>query len=458
MSSSDLIYGLHDRPTPGKAFLAALQHILAAFVAIITPPIIIASTLGLTHQLPYLVAMSLFVSGIASFIQARTFGRVGSGLMSIQGTNFSFVPILISAGFVLKGQGLSEEELLANIFGMTFAGSFIIIFVSFYLDKLKKIITPCVTGIVVTLIGLSLIKIGVTDMAGGFGAEDLGDIRHIGLGLFTLIIVLVFNVMRHPILRVASLVLGMFFGCLMAAVMGELSAPDLSNIDWFVIPMPFRYGIGFDFTLFIPIMVIYLVSVLEAIGDLTATSRASDEPTDGPVYRRRISNGILGDGVNCVIAAILQTFPCTTFSQNNGVITITGIASRYVGMLVGGILVVMGLFPIIGAVFQQLPTPVLGACTTFIFGTIALSGIRILAGVDFQRKQVITVAVSFGIGLGVVFVPEVLKDLSPMLQNVFGTAVSAGGITAMLCSLLLPGKEEAKVKEEDLVTSEDGAS
>lgn len=455
MSNSDLIYGLNDRPTPAKAILAAMQHILASFIAIVTPPIIIGSTLGLVEQLPYLISMSLFVSGIASFIQAKTFGPVGSGLMSIQGTNFSFVPVLIGAGFVLKGQGLSEEQILANIFGMTLAGSFIIILVSFYLDQLKRIITPTVTGVVVTLIGLSLIKIGMTDLAGGFGAPDLGDLSNVLLGGFTLLVVLVFNVMRTPILRIGSMFIGMAAGCVLAAYMGKLAAPDLSQVDWFVVPSPFRYGIGFDFTLMIPIMVIYLVSVLEAIGDLTATSRASDEPTEGPVYRKRITHGILGDGVNCLIAAVLQTFPSTTFSQNNGVITITGIASRYVGMIVGCLLMVLGLFPVIGAIFQQLPAPVLGACTTFIFGTIALSGIRILASIEFNRKQVITIAVSFGIGLGVVFVPEVLSQCSPLVQNVFGTAVSAGGITAILCSLLLPDGTRVKAPEPDLSTQKE---
>ncbi|MGI9340047.1 MAG: solute carrier family 23 protein, partial [Psychrobacter sp.] len=175
----DLLYGLHDRPAAGKAFLGAVQHVLAAFVGVITPSLIIGGALGLGEHIPYLISMALMVSGVATFIQTRKVGPVGSGLMALQGTSFGFLAAVLAAGFVVKNRGGSPEEILSVIFGVTFLGAFVEIFLSQFITKLKSLMSPIVTGCVIVTIGLSLTKVGLTDLAGGVGAEDFGSIPNL---------------------------------------------------------------------------------------------------------------------------------------------------------------------------------------------------------------------------------------------------------------------------------------
>ena len=171
---NDLIYGLDDRPHLTATVFAALQHVLASFVGIITPTLIMGSALGLQSEIPYLISMALFVSGLGTFVQARRFGPVGSGLLCLQGTSFSFISVILSAGFMVKARGGGTDEILSTIFGVCFFAAFIEVVLSQFIGKLRMLITPVVTGTIITLMGLSLIKVAMTDIAGGFGAQDLG--------------------------------------------------------------------------------------------------------------------------------------------------------------------------------------------------------------------------------------------------------------------------------------------
>ncbi|MEN8624772.1 solute carrier family 23 protein [Psychrobacter proteolyticus] len=203
-------------------------------------------------------------------------------------------------------------------------------------------------------------------------------------------------------------------------------------------PIPFKYGFGFDWQAFIPIAFMYIITSIETSGDLTATSMISGEPIKGPLYEKRIKGGVLGDGVNSLIAAVFNTFPVTTFSQNNGVIQMTGIASRYVGFYVGGILCLMGLFPVLGAIFTQLPKPVVGGVTLLMFATVATAGIRILSTVQFTHRNVLIIATSLGLATGIAFVPDVLSQTPQFFQNIFGSAVTMAGIVAITLDMILP--------------------
>ena len=218
--TDELIYGLEDRPAPGPAAFAALQHVLACFVAIITPTLIIGGVLGLGSEVPYLVSMALIVSGVGTFIQARRFGPVGSGLLCVQGTSFGFLSVILSAGFIVKGNGGSNEDVLATIFGVCFFAAFVEIAFSQFIDKLRKVITPVVTGTVISLMGLSLIKVAMTDMAGGYGAEDLGSLRNLGLALLVLVTIVVLNRFQFQVLRLSAVVVGLTVGFVAAWSMG----------------------------------------------------------------------------------------------------------------------------------------------------------------------------------------------------------------------------------------------
>ena len=226
--------------------------------------------------------------------------------------------------------------------------------------------------------------------------------------------------------------------------LGVVDFSKLGSQELFAIPIPFKYGFAFDFAAFLPIAFIYLITAIESTGDLTATSMLSGEPVEGDTYIKRIKGGVLGDGVNSLIAATFNTFPNTTFSQNNGVIQMTGIASRYVGYFVAAIFVILGLFPIVGGVMQTLPKPVLGGATIVLFGSIAAAGIRILASQEIDKRKAIIIAVSLGLGIGISLVPDVLKgikeagEVGKLIATIFGSAITTSGITAIVLSLVLP--------------------
>jgi xanthine permease XanP len=438
IESNELIYQLEDRPSNGKALYAGLQHVLASFVGIITPTLIIGGVLGLGDYVPYLISMALIVSGVGTFIQARRIGPIGAGMICVQGTSFAFLSSVLAAGFIAKSKGGGPEDILALIFGVCFVGAFIEIILSQFIDKLRRIITPVVTGTVVTIIGISLIKVGMTDLAGGFNAPDFGELHNLVLGAIVLVTIIALNRSNNIMLRLSSILIGMLVGYIAAVSMGLVQLGNVLNQPMISIPIPFKYGFSFDWYAFIPIAVIYTITAIESTGDITANCMITKQPVIGTSYFKRIKAGILADGVNSLLAAVFNTFPNTTFSQNNSVIQLTGIASRYVGYFVALILCVLGLFPIIGALLTTIPKPVIGGATLVMFGTVAAAGIKIIAREELDRRNLMILAVSFGIGLGVMLVPETVQLLPKMLQSVFGSAVTTSGIAAIVMTLVLP--------------------
>ncbi|MBN2627162.1 MAG: purine permease [Spirochaetales bacterium] len=441
---SELIFKLEDNPSPGKAFFASLQHMMAIFIGIVTPAIVISGALGFGMEVSsYLISMSLFVSGIATFIQCRKFGPVGSGLLSIQGTSFTFLSLCISIGFAVKGAGGTEKEILAAIFGTCLIASPVEMIFSRFIPLLKKIITPLVSGIVVTLIGMSLIKVGLTDVGGGAWLlankpELFANPQNLILAGIVLITVIVFNRSKNKWLRMGAIVFGLIVGYVVAAFLGQVNFAKISTLSILALPIPFKFGLAVSWPHVIPMALLYLVTTVESMGDLTATSMISGEPVEGEVYLKRISGGILGDGLNSALAAIFNSFPNTTFSQNNGVIQMTGVASRYVGYWISGLLVLFGIFPIVGGLFSIIPNAVLGGATIIMFGTVAASGIRIIASSIIDRRGVIIMAISFAMGMGVVFVPEILQHFPPFFQGVLSSAITTGGLTAIFLNIVLP--------------------
>jgi xanthine permease XanP len=441
-SSAELIYGLNDKPPVAEAIFVAFQHVLAAFVGIITPPLIICTSLGLdATNTSYIISMSLFASGLCTFIQCKKIGPVGSGLLSLQGTSFAFLGPILGVGATAIQGGRSPQEALALIFGVCFFGSFVEIILSRFLHLMSKIITPVVSGTVVMIIGLGLIKTGIVSLAGGVAAQKagtFGSVQNLALGGIVLLIVVVLTVSGNRYLRMGAIAIGLAVGYIASIFLGLVNFSALSSLPIISPPIPFRYGMSFDFGAFLPFILLYVLTAIETVGDLTATSAVSGEPVKGSLYVRRIKGGVLGDGVNSLIAAVLNTFPNTTFSQNNGVIQMTGVGSRYVGFFVAGIFALLGLLPIVGGVFQAIPQPVLGGATTVMFGSIAVAGLNIVASANLDRRAMIIVAVSLAMGLGVVYAPEIFADKPAIIKNLFGSSISTGGLTAILLSWLLP--------------------
>ncbi|WP_151703359.1 nucleobase:cation symporter-2 family protein [Nitrincola alkalilacustris] len=434
----DLMYGLHDRPGFIPSLFAAFQHVLASLVGVVTPTLIIGGVLGLGEHIPYLISMALIVSGVGTFIQCRRIGPIGAGMLCLQGTSFAFLTAILSAGMIVKGNGGTPEDILATIFGVSFCAAFVEIFLSRFIHRLQRIITPVVTGTIILLIGIPLIKVAMTDIGGGFGAQNFGALDNLLLAAVVLVTVVLLYRSQNPMIRLAAVVIGLTAGMVVAFFMGRLDFSHLSSLPLISIPVPFKYGFQFDLAAFIPLAILFCVSAMETTGDLTANSTISREPVKGPVYLNRIRGGVLGDGVNSLIAATFNSMPSTTFSQNNGVIALTGVASRFVGIYIAAILVIMGLFPIIGGVLQQMPKPVLGGATLIMFGTVAVAGIRVLSNAKLDRRNMIIIAISMGLGIGVASVPEVLQELPTTLANILRSPVAIGAISAITLSLLLP--------------------
>lgn len=447
-AQKDLIYGLNDRPPLRETLFAALQHLLAIFVAIITPPLIIASALRFDIQTTgFLVSMSLFVSGIATFIQSHRVGPIGTGLLCIQGTSFSFISPIISAGMLGMVNGKMDVALgLSYVFGGCLVASVVEMIVSRILPYTRKVITPLVAGIVVTLIGLCLIKAGINSCGGGQAAIDdgtFGSIRNLGLAVLVLVTIIFFNRSANRFLRMGSIVLDLLVGCVAAYCLGMIHFSDIHATGSLNIPVPLKYGLRFDVGTIVGLGLIYLVTAVEAFGDITANSLISGEPVEGPVFMRRAQGGILADGFNSMLAAVFNSFPNSIFAQNNGMIQLTGVASRYVGYFIAGALFLLGLFPVVGEFFSLIPDCVLGGATLLMFGTVAAAGVRIIASTKMDRKAVLVLAISFAMGMSVELVPDILSQMPSVIKSIFSSGITTGGVTAMIANACIRVKADA---------------
>jgi len=437
-SKTDLVYGIEDNPPFVEALFAALQHLLAIFVAIITPPLIIAGALKLNAETTsFLVSMSILVSGISTFIQCRKIGPVGAKLLCVQGTSFSFIGPIISIGFAGG---------LPLIFGACISAAPVEMLVSRSFKYLKTIITPLVSGTVVILIGLCLIKVGLISCAGGFDAKTDGSFasfQNLGVAALVFVSIILFNRSGNKYLRMCSIVLGIVIGYIVSYFLGMIDFSIWTNADVkaIYIPMPFRYGIDFSLSSFIAVGIVYLITAIEASGDVTANCMISGLPIKGKQYFKHISGGVLADGVNSMIAGVFNSFPNSIFAQNNGMIQLTGVASRHVGYYIAGLLVILGLFPAVGVVFSMMPAAVLGGATLLMFGTVAAAGVRIVSSQNINRKATLVLAVSLSLGLGVELVPDILANAPESIKSVFSSGITTGGLASIISNIVIRIKE-----------------
>ena len=423
--NSELIYRLEDRPPLPQTLFAACQHLLAMFVAVITPALLICQALGLPAQdTQHIISMSLFASGVASIIQIKAWGPVGSGLLSIQGTSFNFVAPLIMGGTALKTGGADVPTMMAALFGTLMLAS-------------------CTE---MMIIGLSLIQVGLTSIGGGYAAmsdNTFGAPKNLLLAGVVLALIILLNRQRNPYLRVASLVIAMAAGYALAWFMGMLpESNEPMTQELIMVPTPLYYGLGIEWSLLLPLMLVFMITSLETIGDITATSDVSEQPVSGPLYMKRLKGGVLANGLNSFVSAVFNTFPNSCFGQNNGVIQLTGVASRYVGFVVALMLIVLGLFPAVSGFVQHIPEPVLGGATLVMFGTIAASGVRIVSREPLNRRAILIIALSLAVGLGVSQQPLILQFAPEWLKNLLSSGIAAGGITAIVLNLIFPPEKQ----------------
>jgi NCS2 family nucleobase:cation symporter-2/xanthine permease XanP len=424
---------LEDKPPTGETILLGVQHMLAMFVGIITPPLIIAGVAGLNaEQSAFFVSMALIVSGVTSYIQARKVGPIGSGLLAVHGTSFTFVPMAISA---VNAGGLPL------VLGMALAASPVEMIISRFIRQAKKLFPPVVTGIVVMLIGLGLMEIGMTNFGGGVGAQDFGSVQNLLLGTFVLVIIILANRFGKGLIKVGAIAIGLIAGYIVSIPLGIVDFQPVFDAGWFTVPVPFKFGMSFELSHYLPWIIAYIITAIESVGDLTAVAEVSGEPVEGELHRKRLSGGILADGVGSAIAAIFNSMPNTTFSQNVGVIQMTKVGSRVVGYAVAAILVILGLLPKIGALVSVMPNAVLGGATIALFGMVATSGMKIVTRGGLTDRKIFILSVALSVGLGVTFRPDIVAKLPNILSTVLSSGISVGAIIAILLNLLLPKKE-----------------
>ncbi|MCR6657251.1 MAG: purine/pyrimidine permease [Opitutus sp.] len=426
-----LVYGLEARVPFGAAFLVGAQHVSAMVVGTITPPLILAGILKFPPETTaYLVSIALLASAVGAFLQCRQRGPFGSGLLSVTGTSFAFLQPLAQAG---------AAGGLALMFGMSCVTAPLLIVLSPLLSRLRRVFTPLVSGVVVLLIGASLIPSAYFSLATPL-YEGAPLWQSLLVGAVVIAVIALTQALGKPWLRIVGAAVGVVVGCVLCAAFGGLSAPAPSSGSWITIPHFLPHGFAFDWKFALPFAFIYLVSVLEAMGDMTATEQLSGVETEGPAHWRRLSGGVLVDGSLSTLSALFGGFPSATYAQNNGVIQITGVASRRIGYVMAGILVVLGLVPAVGRWVTAMPPPVLGGLAVLMFGLVAVSGLRLLVSAGLGQREGVIVALSLGVGLGLPTQPALIHSLPGFAQALLESGISAGGLTALFLNLVWPPK------------------
>ncbi len=427
--NSELRYRIDDKPPIGIAIPLAIQNIMAAFSGIIAVPLVVGQAIGLSvDAMGLMVSATLFISGLATFIQSRGIGPVGSKLPCIMGTDFTFVGpgIAVASAFGLPGY-----------FAATTLGAIFEIILSRFIKPLRKYFPPVVTGVVVALIGLTMIPVAVDWSAGGVGNPEYGSLKFILLAFAVMAIIILLNQKGKGFISSGSILIGIICGYIISIPMGLLDITPVKDAAWISLPRPFRYGMEIHLSAILAFLPAYLVTAVETMGDLISVANASEHEITG----EELSRGILSDGVGSFIAGIFGAGPHTSFSQNVGIIPITGVASRYVTIISGIILMLAGIFPKIGALVSIMPDPVLGGAGIMMFGMISVGGFKLLQEVDLNRRNSLLVAVSMGLGLAVVYRPGILDNFHPTVQTIFQSGMTTGTLTAIILNLVLPGRE-----------------
>ncbi|KNF06962.1 xanthine permease PbuX [Gottschalkia purinilytica] len=432
---SGLLYNMDDKPPLGLSIILGFQHLIASFGGIVAVPLVIGQALGLpVGDIAFLVSATIFVSGITTFIQARGIGPVGAKVPCVMGTDITFVGPMLAVG-TSAGMGLG----LPGMFGATIMGSFVEIILSRFLKPLMKFFPPVVTGTVVTLIGVSLIPVSIDWAAGGAGKPGYGSLQNIVVAIIVLLIIIFLNRYGKGILGSASVLIGIVAGYIICYPLGMLDFQPVIDAKWFSLPQIFRFGIDFTPKAVLPFLPAYLAATIGTVGVLIATGEVAERP----LTNKEIADGVLADGVGSMIAGFFGAGPNTSFSQNVGLIPLTKVASRFVVIVSGIILALLGLFPKFGALISIMPDPVLGGAGLVMFGVVAASGIKTLGRINLNNRNILIIAVSVGLGLGVAVRPEFVAKLPEALSMIFSSGVSTGTVVALILNVVL--------KEDDTV-------
>ncbi|WVE60367.1 nucleobase:cation symporter-2 family protein [Enterococcus faecium] len=424
----------------GKAAVLGLQHLLAMYAGAVAVPLLIGTGLGFNQeQMTYLISIDIFMCGLATLLQLTVNRFFGIGLPVVLGCAIQAVAPLILIG-TNEGVGAIYRSIIAS-------GLFVVL-VSGVFSKIKKLFPPIVTGTVITVIGLTLIPVAIEKMGGGNAtAADFGDKTNLLLAFVTILLIVGVQMLAKGFIRSIAVLIGLVGGSILAAFMGMIDLSAIGDAPLFHVPQPFYFGKPtFDVWSILLIMIISMVSMVEstgvyfALGDITGKNVGEEE----------LKKGYRAEGLAVILGGIFNTFPYTGFSQNVGLVQLSGIKTRKPIYFSAFFLIVLGLFPKIGALAQIIPEPVLGGGMLVMFGMVAVQGIRMLLEVDFSNdKNLLIVAVSVGFGLGFNVTPTLFSQMPQTLQMFTGNGIVMSSITAIILNLIFNGlKKDEEILEE----------
>ncbi|MBO3377707.1 uracil-xanthine permease family protein [Clostridium perfringens] len=421
----NLIYGVDDDLDLPKKVLFGLQHIFAAFGGIIVVPLVIATSLGFDGKVTTaLISASILGSGLATIIQAKGVGKVGARVACIMGTDFTFVSPAISVGSVLG---------LPGIIGATILGSLFEVILSFFIKPLMKFFPPLVTGTVVALIGLTLLPVSIDWAAGGAGSANYASLENLAVAMFVLVITLLLNNYGKGMISSASILIGIVVGYIVCIPLGLVDFTPVKEASWLSFPKILEFGVTFDAKAVMAFIPAYFVATIGTVGCL----KAIGETSNIDIGDKRVAAGVLSDGVGSALGGLVGSCPNTSFSQNIGIISLTKVASRHVAVMAGIILVILGFLPKVAAIITGIPNPVLGGVGIMMFGTVAAAGIRTLSNIKLTERNLLIIAISMGLGLGVTFRPDVIHNLPEAIRMIFSSGISTGTIAALILNAVL---------------------
>ncbi|MCU5111201.1 MULTISPECIES: xanthine permease PbuX [Bacillus] len=425
---------------PFKIASLGMQHMLAMYAGAIIVPLIVGGGLGLNQkELTYLVSIDLLMCGVATILQALSNRFFGIGLPVVLGCTFTAVGPMIAIG---KQYGVS------SIYGAIIAaGLFVVIFAKLF-GKLVKLFPPVVTGSVVTVIGVTLVPAAINDMAGGVGSKDFGSLENLALAFGVLLFIIILYRFFDGFIRSISILLGLLFGTIVAAFMGKVSLQAVGEADWFHGIQPFYFGTPtFELTPIITMILVACVGIVEATGVYFALSDICNKK----IGEKELTKGYRAEGLAMVLGGIFNAFPYTTYSQNVGLVQLTGVRNRVIIYTCGGMLIVLGFIPKIAAITTIIPKSVLGGAMLAMFGMVMAYGIKMLSSVDFGKQEnLLIVACSVGIGLGVTVVPTLFSQLPENIRILTDNGIVLGSASAVLLNIVfnMVPQRKVKVKEE----------
>lgn len=430
--SIEPLYDVDDVPPLKEAVPLGIQHILAMFASNVSVPITVAMAIGLSvADRAYLAQCAMLVAGIATFFQAQPIGPIGARLPVVMGTSSGFLPVCLS---------IAQQYGMATLIGASFVGGFFEMILGGFLKTLRRFFPPVVTGTVVLTIGLSLLPIGVKNAAGGIGAEDFGSFSNLLLAGIVFVIVVVVHQVGKGFFGASAILIGTIIGFLVAIPMGKVDFSPVAEAGWFSFPTPLTYGIAFEWPAIFAMLFMYIVTTVETVGDISGITMggAGREATD-----RELSGGVIADGFFSSFAALFNALPNTSFSQNVGLISFSGVMSNYVVKIGAIFLILCGLFPKVGALIACIPMSVFGGGLLIMFAFIATSGITLIVSGGLTKRNLLIVAASLSLGLGLSGVPEALQYFPESVHLIFsGAGIVPACIVALILNLVLPKDEQ----------------